>query len=68
MRSARILPGNASESKTLQKALEQLSSTRVSVIMDAGIATRANLVFLKEIIYLAMQPVAMVRIYMVDQI
>ena len=48
MRSARILPGNASEPKTLQKAAEEMSSTRVSVIMDAGIATRANLLFLKE--------------------
>ncbi len=48
VRSARILPGNASEPKTLQKAVEQLSSARVSVIMDAGIATRANLLFLKE--------------------
>ncbi len=48
VRSARILPGNASEPKTLQKAVEQLSSTWVIVIMDAGIATRANLVFLKE--------------------
>ena len=48
VRSARILPGNASEPKTLQKAVEELSSARVSVIMDAGIATRANLLFLKE--------------------
>ena len=48
VRSARILPGNASEPKTLQKAVEELSSARVSVIMDAGIATRTNLVFLKQ--------------------
>ena len=48
VRSARILPGNASEPKTLQKAVEERSSSRVSLIMDAGIATRANLVLLKE--------------------
>ena len=48
VRSARILPGNASKSKMLQKAVEELSSARMSVIMDAGIATRANLLFLKE--------------------
>ena len=47
-RTAEILPGNASEPKTLRTAIEQLNGDNPTVIMDAGITTEANLAYLKE--------------------
>ena len=47
-RNVEILPGNASEPATLQQALEHLNGATPTVIMDAGIATKANLAYLKE--------------------
>ena len=47
-RTAEILPGNASEPKTLRTAIEQLNGDQPTIIMDAGIATEANLAYLKE--------------------
>ncbi len=47
-RTAEILPGNASEPKTLRTAIEQLNGSTPTVIMDAGIATEANLTYLKD--------------------
>ncbi len=47
-RNVEILPGNASEPGTLKQAIEQLNGDRPTVIMDAGIATKANLAYLKE--------------------
>ncbi len=47
-RSAQILRGNASEPATLQQAIENLNGATPTVIMDAGIATKANLAYLKE--------------------
>jgi len=47
-RSAEILPGNASEPATLEKAIQQLNGAQPTVIMDAGIATAANLAYLRE--------------------
>jgi len=46
-----VLPGNISESKTLKNALSRLMEGRVNnpiVIMDAGIATEENLLYLRE--------------------
>ena len=42
-RSVEVLPGNVSEPETLKTALSQLGDQRPTVIMDAGIATKANL-------------------------
>ncbi len=47
-RGVEILPGNASEPATLQKAIENLNGATPTIIMDAGIATEANLAYLKE--------------------
>ncbi len=47
-RTAEILPGNASEPQTLRTAIEQLNAEQPTVIMDAGIATEANLAYLKD--------------------
>ena len=47
-RTAEILPGNASEPKTLRTAIEGLNGSKPTVIMDAGITTEANLAYLKE--------------------
>lgn len=47
-----FLPGNVSEPKSLQAAIEALSSTkdlfRPTIVMDAGIATETNLQWLRE--------------------
>ena len=42
-----ILAGNVSEPGTLQSALAHLKGRKPTVIMDAGIATKANLAYLK---------------------
>ncbi len=47
-RSVEMLPGLASESATLQKAIENLNGATPTVLMDAGIATEASLAYLKE--------------------
>ena len=47
-RTAEILPGNASEPKTLRTAIEQLNGSKPTVIMDAGIVSEANLAYLRE--------------------
>jgi len=47
-----ILPGNASEPKTLQEMIESLSTHqslfKPTIILDAGIATNENLTWLRE--------------------
>jgi transposase len=46
-----ILPGNVSESKTLEKALDRLAykqHTKPIVVLDAGIASEENLLYLRE--------------------
>lgn len=46
-----ILPGNVSESKTLEKALDRLVNkqhTKPIVVLDAGIASEENLQYLRE--------------------
>jgi len=46
---SQIFAGNASEAATLQQMLEKLgASAGTTVVMDAGIATEANLLWLKE--------------------
>jgi transposase len=48
VRRSRVFAGNASEPKTLQDMLTDLSASKgAAVVMDAGIATEANLVWLK---------------------
>lgn len=47
-RHVEILPGNAAESATLKSAIETLKGQTPMVIMDAGIATKKNLAYLKE--------------------
>ena len=53
-RRCEILPGNVSEPGTLQEALQRLAGTcgegaeRPTVVMDAGIASEANLDWLRE--------------------
>jgi len=47
-RTANILPGNASEPATLKQAIAQLNGDKPTVIMDSGIATEANIAYLKE--------------------
>ena len=48
-RKSKIFPGNASEPQTLQTMLEGLGgSTRSTVILDAGIASEENIVWLVE--------------------
>ena len=47
VRRARVLPGNVSEPSTLEDAIKGLQDTRPTVIMDAGIATEANVAYLK---------------------
>ena len=47
-RTANILPGNTCEPNTLRQAIAQLNGDKPTVIMDAGIATAANLAYLKE--------------------
>jgi transposase len=48
-RASQIFPGNASEPKTLQKMLENLNGRAGStVVLDAGIASQANLDWLVE--------------------
>ena len=47
-RTAQILPGNISEPDTLKQAIRQLSGAKPTVVMDAGIASEANLAYLKE--------------------
>lgn len=43
-----MLPGNVSEPSTLKDALSRLSANRPIVVLDAGVATEANLSYLKE--------------------
>ncbi len=43
-----ILPGNVSEPGTLKQAIEKLKDKTPTVVMDAGIATEANVAYLKE--------------------
>lgn len=48
---SRILPGNVSEPKTLEQTLEQLYDPfdeQPVIVLDAGIATRENLEYLRE--------------------
>ncbi len=47
-RTVEILPGNASEPDTLKQAIEKLDGACPTVIMDAGIATAANIAYLQE--------------------
>jgi transposase len=49
-RSSKVFAGNASEAATLQEMIEQLAQgdTNPLIVMDAGIATEANIVWLKE--------------------
>lgn len=49
-KNSSILPGNISEPKTLADTLKQFdtSTARPTIIMDAGIATADNLLYLKE--------------------
>ena len=47
-RGAEILPGNASEPGTLKAAIERLQDDRPTIIMDAGLATAANLEYLEQ--------------------
>ncbi|MDE2645934.1 MAG: IS1634 family transposase [Bacteroidota bacterium] len=47
-RTANILPGNASEPATLKQAIGQLNGATPTVIMDAGIASEANIAYLKQ--------------------
>ena len=48
VRGMQILPGNVSEPKTLRHTVETLGAISPTIIMDAGIATSANLKYLKE--------------------
>lgn len=48
IRMANILPGNASEPGTLKQAIAPLSGDKPTVIMDAGIASEANIAYLKD--------------------
>jgi transposase len=43
-----LFPGNISEPKTLAQAIEKLGGQKPSILMDAGIATKANLDYLTE--------------------
>jgi transposase len=46
---SKILPGNISEPSTLQEAIEDLGNkTTPIIVIDAGIATKKNLEFLRE--------------------
>ncbi len=47
-RTAKILPDNASEPKTLKQAIAQWKGNQPTVIMDAGTLSEANLADLKE--------------------
>lgn len=48
-RRSRLFAGNASEAATLEEMLEKLGAAHgTTVVMDAGIATEANLLWLKE--------------------
>ncbi len=47
-RTAKILPSNASEPKTLKQAIAQWRRDQPTVIMDAGTLSEANLADLKE--------------------
>ncbi len=47
-RKANIYPGNASEPQTLEQAMDQLDPENLTVIMDAGISSEANLEYLKQ--------------------
>lgn len=48
-RRSKLFAGNASEAATLEEMLEKLGAAPgTTVVMDAGIATEANLVWLKE--------------------
>ena len=47
-RAAEVLPGNVSEPRTLKAAIARLNGSRPTIIMDAGIATAANLKVLRE--------------------
>ncbi len=47
-RTAKILPGNASEPKTLKQAIAQWKGDQPTVIMDAGTLSETNLADLKE--------------------
>lgn len=52
VRRSRVFAGNASEPQTLQEMLEGLSAPKgAAVVMDAGIATEANLNWLKANAY-----------------
>jgi transposase len=48
-RRSKLFAGNASEAATLEQMLEQLGAAPgTTVVMDAGIATEANLLWIKE--------------------
>jgi len=47
-RRAKIFPGNVSEPSTLKQVMDQVDNKQPTVIMDAGIASEANLAYLKE--------------------
>jgi hypothetical protein len=48
-KKSKIFPGNVSEPATLQEMLTELKGNKeITVIMDAGIATAANIDYLKE--------------------
>jgi hypothetical protein len=48
-KKSEIFPGNIGEPKTLQKMLETLGDdNKATVVMDAGIATKENLAWLRE--------------------
>ena len=49
-RQVRVLPGNASEPGTLEETITKLNlgKERVTIVMDAGIATKKNLAYLQE--------------------
>ena len=46
-RNVEVLPGNAGEPATLEQAIARLGGARPTVIMDAGIATKDNVAYLK---------------------
>ena len=47
-RRVEILPGNASEPGTLKQAIDNLNGETPTIIMDAGIATKENLEYMRE--------------------
>ena len=43
-----LFPGNISEPKTLAQAIHKLGGEKPTILMDAGIATEANLEYLMD--------------------